>query len=192
MPRHHTGTTLTRPALHGLALAVTVAALPIGLSGCGSSSTVSTSGAAGASGITTSATNTGGTSSGGSGTSGIPHAPLTVTPTTGDQYTKFTFGFTAPDASGRQGTTASSYTLSVSGPHGDGCTAAQSMTVPAVTQGQHVTVPMGPAAGDRWCAGTYTARADELARPVCTAGEMCPQFIRIVAAVGPVTFRIEY
>lgn len=192
MPRHHTGTTLTRPALDGLALAVTVAALAIGLSACGSSSTGSSSGAAGASGITTSATNTGGASSGGSGTPGIPHAPLTVTPTAGDQYTAFTFGFTAPDASGRQGTTASSYTLSVSGPHGAGCTAAQSMSVPAATQGQHVTVPMRPVAGDRWCAGTYTARADELSRPICTAGEMCPQFIRIVAAVGPVTFRIKY
>jgi hypothetical protein len=176
----------------GLAVAATVAALVIAVSGCGSSSTTSTTGAAGSPGTTTAATSTGGTSSGGPGTPGIPRATLTVTPTSGDQYTKFTFGFTAPDASGRHGTTDSSYALSVSGPHGANCTGAESSTLPAVIQGQRVMVALGPGAGDRWCAGRYTARVDELERPICTAGQMCPQFVRIVAAVGPVSFRITY
>jgi len=195
--RLHADTPPLRRPLAGLALGLSVTVFAVALSACGSSSAPAAAGAAGASGAITSATRTGGTSTGatstgGSATSGSRHAALTVSPTTGDQYTVFRFGFTAPDASGRQGTTESSYTLSITGPHGAGCTAVASATLPPVSQGEPVSATMGPGTGDRWCAGTYTARADEEARPICTAGEMCPQFIRIVAAVGPVTFQIKY
>lgn len=127
----------------------------------------------------------------GAGGLGLPHATLSVKPTTGDPTSVLHFSFQAPAASGRQGATEASYTLSAVGPHGSGCVGAETMALPAVTRGQNVTAALGPStSGGRWCAGTYTARADELERPVCSGGQMCPQFARLVAVVGPVTFRI--
>ncbi|MGH2858817.1 MAG: hypothetical protein ACRDMJ_15190 [Solirubrobacteraceae bacterium] len=38
--------------------------------------------------------------------------------------------------------------------------------------------------------GAWVARVDELQRPVCAAGQMCPQFIRLVAVAGPARFEI--
>lgn len=184
---------MRRHALTGLAVTGSVTALAMALSGCGSSSTSAAGGSgspsdSGASSATRTSTST--TATTGPGTSAIPHAALTVTPTSGGLTTVFKFSFPAPAASGRQGTIASSYTLSVVGPHGDGCLDAQSMGLPAVTRGQMVTASLAPPPGSRWCAGTYTARADESARPVCVSGQMCPQFVRLVAVVGPVTFRV--
>ena len=168
-----------------LALLVAVATFGLSPAGCGSSATTSSS-----------TTSSGATTPHRPGTSTIPHAPLTVTPTAGGPTTAFRFSFRAPEASGRHGATAASYELSVVGPHG--AVMNQSMAVPAVSLGQAVTVSMGPAGSaaagtagpNRWCAGTYTARVDESERPICTGGQMCPQFIRLLAEVGPVTFRV--
>jgi hypothetical protein len=53
-------------------------------------------------------------------------------------------------------------------------------------------VAVGPTQlGGSWCPGTYTARVEVLARPKCGEGMMCPQFIRVVAVLGPTTFRIS-
>ena len=50
----------------------------------------------------------------------------------------------------------------------------------------------GPAQlGGPWCPGSYTARVEVIARPVCAQGMMCPQFIRVVAVLGPAVFRIS-
>jgi hypothetical protein len=175
-------------------MTVSVTALLMALSGCGSSSTsaststVGGSGSAGRSG-TTSTTTPRATST--TGAARIPHATLSVKPTTGAPTSVLHFSFQAPAASGRQGATDASYTLSAVGPHGSGCVAAETMALPTVTRGQTVSAALGPStSGGRWCAGTYTARADELERPVCSGGQMCPQFVRLVAVAGPVTFRI--
>jgi hypothetical protein len=189
---------MRRHALAGLAVTVSVVALAPALSGCGSSSASSSastsasggSGSAGGSG-TTSRTGTGATTTSRPGRVGIPHATLSVKPTIGGPTSVLQFSFRAPQASGRQGTTDASYTLSVLGPHGSGCVAAETMALPAVTRGQMVTAALGPStSGGRWCTGTYSARADEVERPICSVGQMCPQFVRLVAVVGPVTFRI--
>ena len=181
---------MRRPGLARLAVTVSVTALLIALSGCGSSSTSATTSTAGGPGATSTTTSPATTTTG-PGASRIPHAPLTVKPTTGGPTSVLHFSFQAPAASGRQGATDASYTLSAVGPHGSGCVAVKTMALPRVTRGQIVTAALGPSAsGGRWCAGTYAARADELERPICAGGQMCPQFVRLVAVVGPVTFRI--
>jgi hypothetical protein len=184
---------MRRPGLARLAVTVSVTMLLVALSGCGSSSTstaTSTVGSAGGPG-TTATTSSRATTTRAPGTPAIPHAALSVTPTTGGPTSVLHFSFQAPAASGRQGATNASYTLSAVGPHGSGCVGTETMALPAVTRGQTVTAALAPSAsGGRWCPGTYAARVDELARPVCSAGQMCPQFVRLVAVVGPVTFRI--
>jgi hypothetical protein len=190
---------MRRSGLAGVAAAVSVTVLLITLSGCGSSATSTSTSTAGSGGpgspsrsATTVTTTTPAATTPGAGGLRLPHATLTVKPTTGGPTSVLHFSFQAPAASGRQGTTAASYTLSAVGPHGSGCVGAETMALPAVTRDQTVTAALSPAtSGGRWCAGTYVARADELERPICSAGQMCPQFARLVAVVGPVTFRIR-
>jgi hypothetical protein len=77
------------------------------------------------------------------------------------------------------------------GPQGSGCVAEHSTTVAVTHAQQPVAVSVGPAQlGGRWCTGSYAARVDELARPVCAPAQACPQFIRVVGSIGPVSFRI--
>lgn len=121
-----------------------------------------------------------------------PHAgsapqALTVTPRTGTPHSILAFGFLAGTASGRHGSMSYSYTLGVHGPSGVRCDGALA-TALTVLSGSN-EVHLGPRAGG-WCVGRYSARVQEMSRPVCAAGQMCPQFIRVVAIFGPVTFRI--
>ena len=102
------------------------------------------------------------------------------------------FTLVAPSASGRHGQSELSYLLSVAGEQGSGCVAQHAAAIDVRHAGQPATAAMGPAQlGGRWCAGSYAARVDELARPVCGPAQVCPQFIRIVAVIGPVRFRIS-
>jgi hypothetical protein len=164
---------MMRPVRAGLAVAAGVVA--IALSGCGSSSTTST---------TRSTTS-------GPGGAGRVTAALSVTPATATPTTAVHFSFVAPAASGRFGSTDSVYTLSVVGPHRGGCVSTTSRTLPAIARGQQVSATLDPGQlGGHWCPGTYTARVDELARPICPVGQACPQFVRLMATVGPATFRV--
>ena len=179
---------MMRPIRAGFAVAAGVIA--IALSGCGSSSTT-TSTSTSTSSSSSSSTSTSSTGASGPGGSGRASAALTVTPTTATPTTAVHFGFVAPASSGRLGTIAASYTLSVIGPRRGGCLATASRTLPPITRGQQVSAMLDPTQlGGRWCTGTYTARIDELARPVCAVGQACPQFVRLVATVGPATFRV--
>jgi hypothetical protein len=104
------------------------------------------------------------------------------------------FSFTSPVGSGPegQGGTLISSALSVVGPHGSGCVGVHQEALPSEPAGQSVNVAVGPTQlGGSWCPGTYTARVEVLARPKCGQGMMCPQFIRLVAVLGPTTFRIS-
>jgi hypothetical protein len=187
---------MSRSALAGPTCAAVVAVLALCLAGCGSGSRHTTSGPAGSSttsgsgsGSSTTTTTTTTTSAGPG--PGVPGGRLTVTPAGGHPTSSLRFTLQALTSSGRHGQSQLSYTLGVSGPQGSGCV-AEHATVVAVTHAQQpVTVSLGPAQlGGRWCAGSYTARVDELARPVCAPAQVCPQFIRVVAAIGPVHFRI--
>jgi hypothetical protein len=121
----------------------------------------------------------------------VPGGRLTVAPPGGHPTSSLRFTLQALTSSGRHGQTEVSYALSVYGAQGSGCVAEHSTPVAVTHAEQPVTVSVGPAQlGGRWCPGDYTARVDELARPVCAPAQVCPQFIRVVAAIGPVHFRI--
>jgi hypothetical protein len=185
---------MTRRARAYLTLAVTAVAL----TGCAqSSNTTSTStGAPGAGppSSSTTATSTSGSGTTGPGTTGTPsgsHA-LGVSPAVGSPQSTMHFSFTSPQGSGPQGGTLISAALSVVGPHGSACVGIHQQALPSEPAGQSVGVAVGPTQlGGSWCPGTYTARVEVLARPKCGEGMMCPQFIRVVAVLGPTTFRIS-
>jgi hypothetical protein len=144
----------------------------LALSGCGSSG--------GSGGSSSSSTTTGTTSP----------AKLTVMPLQGKRATSFTFTFTPPGTAGRQGQTNLAYQLGVRGPAQAGCLTARAAPIPQATAGRQVSVTLDPARlGGLWCQGDYVARVSELQTPVCTPGEMCPQFIR-VAIVATGSFRV--
>jgi hypothetical protein len=173
---------MTRHALAGLAVGAT--ALGISIAGCGSSS------ATPASSRTGSATATATSSS----SAGPPRsaARLTVSPAVGTTSSVLRFSFTAPASTGRQGDSLISYTLSVRGRPRSGCVGIHGATLPPVRARQMVTSALGPAQlGGSWCPGTFSARVEELESAACGAGQMCPQFIRIVAVIGPVSFKIS-
>jgi hypothetical protein len=82
--------------------------------------------------------------------------------------------------------------LSVTGPQKPGCVGVHNQGLSALPPGQATSVSLGPAQiGGNWCPGTYSARVVVLERPKCGPGQMCPQFIRVLAAIGPVSFRIS-
>jgi hypothetical protein len=116
---------------------------------------------------------------------------LTVTPATGAPTTVFEVRFTAPASTGTTGGSRRGFQLGVSGPHRTGCVGAGSMALPSAARGAILSVGLDPAKlGGRWCPGTYLARVDELQGPVCSPGMVCPQFVRVVAIVGRVQFRV--
>ncbi len=183
---------MRRPALAGPTLAA-VAALALLLGGCGGSSHPTSSAASGGSPTASTSSVTSATSSTSSAVTGPPAVGgrLTVSPADGHPSSTLRFTLVAPTAAGRHGQTDISYGLSIAGQQGSGCVAQHAGAVPVRHAGVPETVAVGPAQlGGRWCAGGYTARVDELARPVCNPGEVCPQFIRLVAVIGPVRFRI--
>jgi hypothetical protein len=182
-----------------LALVAAVMVLCAALSGCaGSSNTTSTSpgtsgagSSPGASGTaTTSASSSANTTTSGPTAPGGPSA-LSVNPASGTPQSVIHFSFTSPAASGSQGKSLISQTLSVVGPEHSGCVGVHDEPVPVAPAGQAVHVAVGPSQlGAGWCPGTYAARVEVLERPKCGEGMMCPQFIRVVAVLGPVTFKI--
>ncbi|MGZ4177929.1 MAG: hypothetical protein ACXVUX_17085 [Solirubrobacteraceae bacterium] len=175
-----------------LVAAAAVLALGAAIDGCAASSnttsSTSTSSAPGAGATSSASTSTSTTSSG-----AVPGGPsaLSVSPTSGTPQAVIQFRFTSPAPSAAEANTQISQALSVTGPRHAGCVGAHNEAVPVGPAGQPVDVAVGPAQlGGAWCPGSYTARVEVLARPKCGAGMMCPQFIRVVAILGPVTFRI--
>ena len=127
----------------------------------------------------------------GGGPSPAAGGRLTVAPADGHPTSTVRFTLVAPAASGRHGQTQLSYALAVTGDQGSGCVAQHDGPVAVHHPGVPVAVAVGPGQlGGHWCAGDYTARVDELARPVCGPAQVCPQYIRVVAVIGPVRFRI--
>jgi hypothetical protein len=169
-----------RPGLLAVVLAALVAA-------CGSSTSTSTS-------ISTGSAPTGAGASGSTSTTSSTTSAtggLTVSPARAAPNGQVTFGFTPPRSAGVHGAVELSYVLSVTGPQHTGCVGTHSAGTPRAAQGQMTRVALGPTQlGSSWCAGAYTARAEELQRPACKTGQMCPMYVRIVGIVGTAAFRI--
>jgi hypothetical protein len=172
-----------RPGL----VAATIA-LAVVLGGCAQSSNTTSTGAAGGA-APTSSTPTSATTpvatSGGPGT-------LTASPAAGSPDSVIRFAFTAPAGAATQGREEVSASLSVMGPQKAGCVGIHEQPLPSLPAGRQTSVSLGPAQlGAKWCPGTYHARVEIVARPKCGQGMMCPQFIRVVATLGPAIFRIS-
>jgi hypothetical protein len=119
-------------------------------------------------------------------------ASLSVSPVHPQIHSAITFGFTAPVASGVHGKNQISYSLSVTGPVGAGCTSAHEAAPPSVARGAHTTVTVGPAQlGKPWCAGAYTARVIELRSAHCTGSAPCPQYVAVVGIVARAHFTVR-
>jgi hypothetical protein len=102
------------------------------------------------------------------------------------------FTFTSAQRAASQSGDLVSQTLSVTGPQKNGCVGIHQQAVPMTVGGQPLTVALGPAQlGGAWCPGRYEARVEVVERPRCAAGMMCPQFIRVAAVIGPVSFKIS-
>lgn len=116
---------------------------------------------------------------------------LTVTPSTGGPRTTFSLRFIAPASSQRMAHSKIGFTLGLAGPPGIGCIGSRSVELPAAIKGDPVPITLDPARlGGAWCVGTFKARVLELGTPVCGAGTMCPQFVRVIGTVGKTTFRV--
>ncbi len=117
---------------------------------------------------------------------------LSVSPAVGSPHSVMQFAVTPAYRAGTQGNEDISNALSVMGPQKSGCVGIHQQGLAALPPGQTTTVSLGPAQlGGDWCPGTYTARVEVLVRPKCGQGQMCPQFIRVLASIGPVSFRIS-
>jgi hypothetical protein len=158
---------MRRTGLRLGSLAVIVAGL---VAACGSSSTSSTS--------STTSTR-------------APGSGLTVSPQRASPSSRVTFSFTPPRSAGARGAVELSYVISILGPHRTGCVGSHTASAPGAVRGEAAHVALGPTElGADWCAGAYTARAEEFERPVCKPGQECPMYIRLVGTVGTVAFRI--
>jgi hypothetical protein len=170
------------------------AALAISLASCGGSSSSApgstTSGGAGS--TTTGGAGSGTTGGAGSTTAGqAPAHGIAVTPPTGHPTTTFSLRFTAPPSTRSEPNSRIGFAVALTAPAGSGCIGARSLGAPGAPQGEPVTVTLDPARlGGRWCPGVHSVRVIETESPVCKAGTMCPQFVRVVRTVGATTFRV--
>jgi hypothetical protein len=181
----------------GLATVAALLSLAVAMAGCAASSNT-TSASAGATRPPTAtsppATNTtvGNTTTGSATTPQGGPSALSVTPAVGSKQSVMRFSFASPADGAAQSSMQTSSALSIVGPRASGCVGVHDEPVPSEPGGQTVNVAVGPAQlGGPWCAGTYTARVEVVQRPKCSEGQMCPQFIRVLAVLGPVTFRIS-
>jgi hypothetical protein len=122
-----------------------------------------------------------------------PHTgSLSVSPAHPRPDSAITFGFTAPVSSGVHGKSEISYSLSITGTVGAGCTSAHEAAPPSVARGAHATVTVGPVQlGKPWCAGAYSARVIELRSAHCTGSAPCPQYIAVVGIVAQTRFTVS-
>ena len=120
----------------------------------------------------------------------LARAPISVSPSSGSRTARFTVRFRAPARTGVVGQRKLRYSVSARGPAFAGCEAASAATVSGTRKGQTVRVALVP---DRrgWCAGNYSGEIDELASPVCSGAQLCPQYVARLRRVGTFRFRVR-
>jgi hypothetical protein len=188
-------TGLMRRSRARVGLAAATIALAAALGGCAQSSNTTSTGAAGGAPPTSSTPTNPTTPTTTSATTSVPatgSGTLTASPASGSPDSVIHFAFTPPAGTATQGRDEVSASLSVMGPQKAGCVGIHQQPLPSLPAGQQTSVSLGPAQlGGKWCPGTYSARVEIVARPKCGQGMMCPQFIRVVATLGPAIFRIS-
>jgi hypothetical protein len=127
---------------------------------------------------------------------GLTHAPtahIAVRPSTGSPATTFLVTFRAPQRTGRHGGTERRYQLSATGPVGaSGCASIAEVSLPSSRAHARVHVKLDPAHfGGRWCPGTFRGQVEEVERPVCPRGKVCPAFVVLLGTVGRFSFHVK-
>ncbi len=126
----------------------------------------------------------------GSSSTSAPAAPpagrLSVSPAAPTTTSTVTFAFAAPVTAGHHGASLLSFALTLTGPRRAGCVGPRTAAFPHAVKGATARVRLG----GHWCAGAYVAQVQEFARPFCRPGQMCPQYVRLVATVAAAHFRV--
>lgn len=129
-----------------------------------------------------------------------PHKGVSVSPASGGPDATFTVRFTAPARTGSVGQSIHSDELTVmrnpggrtAGQTPTGCASSGSLSLPPSRAGAAVSVKLNARRfGARWCAGHFRGEVTELARPRCTTGELCPQYVAVLARVGNFSFTVR-
>ena len=116
---------------------------------------------------------------------------LALSPAHPHPSSTITFSFVAPTKAGRVGKVIDGFSLSVTGPAGEGCKGSVEVAGGAVDKGATAQIKAGPAQlHAHWCAGPYTARVFEIQRPYCKPGQMCPQYVRVAGIVARTSFTV--
>jgi hypothetical protein len=154
------------------------AVLAISLASCGGSNAPATkSSGAGAAGSST--------------TAAAPSHGVAVTPGSGHPTTTFSLRFIAPALTRTEPRSRIGFAVSLLTPAATSCIGTRSLQAPAAKEGDPVSVTLDPARlGGTWCTGVHRVRVIETESPVCHAGTMCPEFVRVIRTVGTATFRV--
>jgi hypothetical protein len=169
---------------------LSIVVLALALTGCAQSSDTSTAARAGAGAPTASTPTT--TTESGSATAPGSTTGLSVSPQVGAPSSVMHFAITPTTQARASHGGEISDSLSVMGPQRAGCVGIHQQALATLPSSGSTTVSLGPPQiGGNWCPGTYTARVLVLERPKCGQGQMCPQFIRVLGTIGPVSFRIS-
>lgn len=119
-----------------------------------------------------------------------------VSPRTGHPHTTFRFRLRLPSQLPAMTSWARRDTLSVIGPHREGCIAAASVGLPSDPAGGPVTVRLNPAklGGDgRWCIGRFHGTVVDTERVMCSPPPvyiMCPEIMIAPQVIARFTFRV--
>jgi hypothetical protein len=123
----------------------------------------------------------------------VQPARVRATPSLGSSDATFTLSFRLPERTGTYGSVRR-YDLvvgSASAPAA-GCLSGFSVRVPDAQAGTRVRVALDPhRLAGRWCPGTYRGKIEELQRPACRRGEMCPAYVILRRAFGHFSLQVR-
>jgi hypothetical protein len=106
-------------------------------------------------------------------------AHVYVMPAHGGLDTTFVLSLVAPTTTGTTGSRRVRDVLSASNhPGSANCLPSVEVPIPDHLHGMRMRVHLNPRKlGGRWCPGVYHGKIEELARPVCPRGEVCPAYV---------------
>jgi hypothetical protein len=120
-------------------------------------------------------------------------AQITVAPASGGPKTTFTITFTAPSKTGKVGAMERTDAVTFTGPaRRSRCVSSGGTGGAASAAGARVRVKLDPSRfGGRWCVGTFHGQIEETGRPICSAGQLCPQFVVVLHRIGTFRFTVR-
>jgi hypothetical protein len=116
-----------------------------------------------------------------------------VRPSSGSPNTVFVLTFRVPERTGRHGAVQRDDMVSASAARGStSCIESIDVRAPDAAAGARVRVSLDPGRlGGRWCRGRYDGRVEELQRPACARGAVCPAYVVVRGVIGRFTLQVE-